>query len=287
MLDKYIPKKLIHFLDLIRFNKPIGFLLLMWPCWFGLAYSQKQFFSLIYFYLLFFIGSFLMRSAGCIINDLVDINIDNHVTRTTNRPLTSKKISILNALTFLIIIFFISFIILIQFSLFSIIVGLFSIPLIIIYPFMKRITYWPQLFLGLIFSWGVLITSVELFGEIKSDYLLLYLACIFWTLSYDTIYAYQDRKDDISNNIKSTAVLLGKKGKLFLRITYFCMLVIIGYLSWQSSGNLASLGVIIFILIGINIGINKWKPNSAKSSNYYFRQNNLIGGIIFLFLLTF
>ena len=143
------------------------------------------------------------------------------------------------------------------------------------------------LFLGLIFSWGVLITSIELFGEIKLDYLLLYIACVFWTLSYDTIYAYQDREGDIKNNIKSTAVLLAKKGKLFVRITYSFMLIIIGYLLWKSSENLVSLGVIIFMLIGINIAINKWKPNSEKSSNYFFRQNNLIGGIIFLFLLTF
>ena len=287
MLDKYIPKKIVYFLDLIRFNKPIGFLLLMWPCWFGLAYSQKNFFDLFHLYLLFFFGSFLMRSAGCIINDLVDIKIDKKVFRTSTRPLTSNNISILSALIFLFVLLLFSFIILFQFSLLTIIMGLSCVPLIIIYPFMKRITYWPQLFLGIVFSWGVLITSIELFEEIKLDYLLLYIACIFWTLSYDTIYAYQDRVDDINNNIKSSAVLLGEKGKLFIRITYFCMLMIISYLAWKSSENLVSLGVIIAILIGINILINKWKKNSAQSSNYYFQQNNLFGGIIFLYLLLF
>jgi len=287
MLDTFIPKKFFYFLDLIRFNKPIGFMLLMWPCWFGLAYSGKSFYNLIYLYFLFFLGSFLMRSAGCIINDLIDIKIDSKITRTLNRPLASKKISILSTLIFLFVLLLLSFIILIQFSILTIIIGLLSVPIIILYPFMKRITYWPQLVLGLIFSWGVLITSAELFGKIKLDYCLLYLACIFWTLSYDTIYAYQDRQDDINNNVKSTAVLLGEKGKLFLRFSYFCMLILISYLSWKSSENLVSLGVIIAIVIGINMFINKWKPDSAQSSNYYFRKNNFLGGVIFLYLLFF
>ena len=287
MLDTFIPKKFFYFLDLIRFNKPIGFMLLMWPCWFGLAYSGKSFYNLIYLYFLFFLGSFLMRSAGCIINDLIDIKIDSQIARTLNRPLASKKISILSALIFLFVLLLLSFIILIQFSILTIIIGLLSVPIIILYPFMKRITYWPQLVLGLVFSWGVLITSAELFGKIKLDYCLLYLACIFWTLSYDTIYAYQDRQDDINNNVKSTAVLLGEKGKLFVRFSYFCMLILISYLSWKSSENLVSLGVIIAILIGINMLINKWKPDSTQSSNYYFLKNNFLGGVIFLYLLFF
>ncbi len=287
MLDKFIPKKFFYFLDLIRFNKPIGFLLLMWPCWFGLAYSNKSYNDLFYLYILFFLGSFLMRSAGCIINDLIDIKIDRKITRTYRRPLASKKINILNAIIFLFVLLLLSFAILIQFSLLTIIIGLLTVPIIVLYPLMKRITYWPQLVLGIVFSWGVLITSFELYGGIKLDYFLLYLSCIFWTLSYDTIYAYQDRNDDISNNIKSTAVLFGEKGKLFVRFSYFCMLSLISYLSWKSSENLASLGVIIVILIGINIIINKWKPHSAQSSNYYFRQNNLLGGVIFLYLLFF
>ena len=287
MLDKFIPKKISYFLDLIRFNKPIGFLLLMWPCWFGLAYSNKDYYDLIYLYLLFFLGAFLMRSAGCIINDLIDIKIDRKITRTMNRPLASNHISILSALIFLFVLLLFSLIILIQFSIPTIIVGILILPIIVLYPFMKRITYWPQFFLGLVFNWGVLITSVEIFGKIKLDYCLLYIACVFWTLSYDTIYAYQDKEDDISSNVKSTAVLLGERGKLFVRFCYFCMLSLISYLSWKSSENPVSLGVIIAILIGINIVINKWQPNSVQSSNYYFKQNNFLGGIIFLYLLFF
>ncbi len=287
MLDKFIPIKFFYFLDLIRFNKPIGFLLLMWPCWFGLAYSNKYYYDLIYLYFLFFVGSFLMRSVGCIINDIIDIKIDKQVKRTYNRPLASNKINILSAYIFVCVLLFLSFIVLIQFSILSIIIGLCSLPIIVLYPLMKRITYWPQLFLGIAFSWGVFISSVELYGWIKFDYFLLYLACIFWTLSYDTIYAYQDRYDDIRNNVKSTAVLFGEKGKLFVRFCYFFMIILISYLSWKSSESLVSLGVIILILIGINILINKWKPNSAQSSNYYFRKNNLLGGVIFLYLLFF
>ena len=284
MLDKFIPKKIFIYCDLIRLNKPIGFLLLLWPCWFGLAFSNQNFDDLIYLFILFFFGAFLMRSAGCIINDLVDVKIDRKIKRTAERPLTSNKISYTSALIFLTVLLILSFLVLIQFSLLSIFTGIITLPLIVLYPLMKRVTYWPQLFLGIIFSWGVLISSVEIYGNINFDYLLLYISCVFWTLGYDTIYAYQDREDDIKNNIKSTAVLLGEKGKGFVRINYSSMILIIAYLSWKSNENLISLGVIIAILIGINVIINKWKLNSAQSSNYYFRQNNLFGGFIFSYL---
>ena len=284
-MDKIFPEKIHNYFELIRLNKPIGFMLLLWPCWFSLAYLEFFEQYLIGYYIIFIIGSVIMRSAGCIINDLIDIKIDSKIMRTYRRPLASKKINILNAIIFLFVLLLLSFAILIQFSVLTIIIGLLSVPIIVLYPLMKRITYWPQLVLGIVFSWGVLITSFELYGGITLDYFLLYLACIFWTLSYDTIYAYQDRNDDISNNVKSTAVLFGEKGKLFVRFSYFCMLSIISYLSWKSSENLASLGVIIVILIGINIIINKWQPHSTESSNYYFRQNNLLGGVIFLYLL--
>ena len=188
MLNKIVSNKILLFFELIRFNKPIGFLLLMWPCWIGLAATEHQnYYYILYFY--FFIGSFLMRSAGCIINDLIDINIDIKIKRTANRPLTSKKLSIFEALILLFIILILSLLILLQFSFNTILIGLISIPLILIYPFMKRLIYFPQLVLGIVFNWGIIVVSFELYNKITFDLLILYVGCIFWTLAYDTIYA--------------------------------------------------------------------------------------------------
>ena len=213
MFDKIITKKIKYLFDLIRLDKPIGFLLLLWPCCFALANLQQNNLELIKWYVYFFFGAFLMRSAGCIINDLIDINLDKKIERTATRPLTSKKVSILEAILLLLLFLLLSFFILLQFNFYSIIIALASIPLVLLYPFLKRYTYWPQLGLGLVFSWGVLIVAIQFMETITLDFLLLYVGCIFWTLAYDTIYAYQDIRDDIKHNIKSTAVLFGEKGK--------------------------------------------------------------------------
>ena len=163
MLDKIVPLKIQYFLELIRFFKPIGFMLLVWPCWFGLAIVPSNSANLFRWYFIFFIGAFLMRSAGCIINDLVDINIDKKISRTSSRPLVSGKISKIEAIIFLILLLLLSFVTLWQFNVPSIIIGIISIPFIFLYPFMKRYTNWPQLILGIVFSWGVLLVSIQFF----------------------------------------------------------------------------------------------------------------------------
>ena len=287
MLDKIIPKKIKHLFDLIRLDKPIGFMLLTWPSWFALAHISNNINIKIEWYIYFFIGAFLMRSAGCIINDLVDIDVDKNITRTSSRPLTSNRVSKIEALLFLISLLFFSFLILLKFNFNAILMGIFSIPLVIVYPFLKRFTYWPQLGLGIIFSWGVLIVSIQFFGTITLNYIMLYIACIAWTLAYDTIYAYQDREDDVNNNIKSTAVLFGFSGLKYVQFFYIFFFVIIGFLGFNSSQSFISLIVIITIIIAMNIHLNKWELNSRKSSNYYFKFNNIIGLICFLFLFLF
>jgi 4-hydroxybenzoate polyprenyltransferase len=287
MLDKTIPKKIKNLFDLIRLDKPIGFLLLMWPCWFALAKIEENIFYKISWYFCFFIGAFLMRSAGCIINDLVDINIDRKVLRTSIRPLTSNKITVFEAIALLIILLALSLLILLQFNYQAILIALISLPLIIIYPFIKRFTHWPQLGLGIIFNWGILIVSIQFIGMVTFDFLLLYLACIFWTLAYDTIYAYQDREDDIKNNIKSTAVLFGKNGYKFVKIFYNIFFITIGFLSFYSSQSFTSLIVIFVFIIVMNIYLNKWKLDSRESCNYYFKFNNIIGIFCFIFLVIF
>ena len=286
-MDKIFPEKINNYLELIRINKPIGFMLLLWPCWFSLAFLELPQKTLINYYILFFIGSVIMRGAGCIINDLVDQDIDSKIERTASRPIASKKITNLNAIIFLSILLFIGLLILLQFKFETILVGLLCTPLIILYPVMKRITFWPQLFLGIIFNWGVIICSVEFVGYITKEYLFLYLACILWTIGYDTIYAYQDIKDDKKNNIKSTAVLFKDNGKYFVIISYTLMFVIIGYLSFINTIEIIKLIIYLSIFIYIFVNLIRWNLNSADNSGKKFRQNNLFGAMIFLYLLSF
>ena len=152
---------------------------------------------------------------------------------------------------------------------------------------MKRYIFWPQIILGIVFSWGIIIVSFEFLDSFNLNYLLLYIGCIFWTLAYDTIYAYQDRKDDINNGIKSTAVLFKNKGQMYVKIFYFIFFTIIGYISWKTNGSFYSLIVIILYIFAMNVFINKWESNSGESSNYYFKLNNFVGLSCFLFLLIF
>ena len=286
-MDKIFPEKIHNYFELIRLNKPIGFMLLLWPCWFSLAYLEFSQQYLLSYYILFFIGSVIMRSAGCIINDLMDQDIDSKIERTATRPLASKKITNFNAIIFLFMLLISGLLILLQFKTPSILVGLLCTPLIVLYPLMKRITFWPQLFLGIIFNWGVIICSVEFFGTVTNEYLILYLACVLWTIGYDTIYAYQDLKDDKKNSIKSTAVLFEDKGKYLVLSSYTLMFIMIGYLSFNQGIEMLKLLVYFGIFIYIVVNIIRWDHKSEQNSGKKFRQNNLFGAIIFLYLLSF
>ena len=286
-MDKIFPEKINNYLELIRLNKPIGFMLLLWPCWFSLAYINLPQHTLINYYLLFLFGAVIMRSAGCIINDLVDQNIDSKIERTALRPIAAKKISNLHAIIFLIILLTIGLLILLQFKFETILAGLVCTPLIVMYPFMKRITFWPQLFLGIVFNWGIIICSVEFFGTITKEFFIFYLACIFWTIGYDTIYAFQDLKDDIKNKIKSTAVLFRDKGKYLVLTSYTSMFLLIGYLSFLKTNKLVTMFFLIIIIIFIFFNLLRWDHKSESNSGKIFRQNNTFGAMIFLYLLSF
>ena len=286
-MDKIFPEKINNYLELIRLNKPIGFMLLLWPCWFSLAYINQPQHTLINYYLLFLFGAVIMRSAGCIINDLVDQNIDSKIERTALRPIAAKKISNLHAIIFLIILLTIGLLILLQFKFETILAGLVCTPLIVMYPFMKRITFWPQLFLGIVFNWGIIICSVEFFGTITKEFFIFYLACIFWTIGYDTIYAFQDLKDDIKNKIKSTAVLFRDKGKYLVLTSYTSMFLLIGYLSFLKTNKLVTMFFLIIIVIFIFFNLLRWDHKSESNSGKIFRQNNTFGAMIFLYLLSF
>ena len=272
------------FINLIRLNKPIGIMLLFWPCSWSLAYAytiEKNLNQFLYYLFLFFLGSVLMRSAGCIVNDIVDRDIDKKVQRTKNRPLARNLIPIKLALLYVAILCAVAFLILIQFNTLTIILGLASMFLAFSYPFMKRITYWPQLFLGLTYNWGVIMAWTAVTGGISSEIVLLYLAAIFWTLGYDTIYGVQDIVDDEIIGIKSTSIKFKKNIKLFVSVCYFLSsLLIIGLFYDQYGLNNFTFSIMIFNL-SLIYQIIKFKKNNAKKCLEAFKLNNLSGFFLF------
>jgi len=282
-------KQLKIFIDLTRLNKPIGFMLLFWPCSWGLAYAfnySKDINIFFYYLVLFFLGSVLMRSAGCIVNDIVDRNFDRKVKRTKNRPIASKKISVGRSLMYSMVLCILAFIILLQFNLFTIILGMSSMVLAFSYPYMKRITYWPQFFLGLTFNWGIIMAWVAINNTISLEIILLYISAIFWTLGYDSIYGVQDMADDEIIGLKSTAIKFKKKIKLFVSMNYFLTSTILFYLFKDEINlNLFSVIFCIFCLSLIyQIKIfNSRKPETCLKA---FKFNNLSGFILFLGILS-
>ena len=273
------------FIELTRLNKPIGFMLLFWPCAWGLAFanSYKQNSELfIYYLILFFLGSVLMRSAGCIFNDIVDKDFDKKVKRTKKRPIASGKISIFQSFVYVTLLCLIALIVLLQFNLTTILLGLSSMILAFSYPFMKRITYWPQLFLGITFNWGILMAWTSMGNEISFNILLLYLAAIFWTLGYDTIYGAQDMSDDEIIGLKSTSLKFKNNIKTFVYICYFLSVFFLGYLFIDKFKiNFSTLFFIIFI-ISLFYQLKIFKKNKPKSCLSAFKFNNISGLILFL-----
>ena len=207
-------KHLSLFIELTRLKKPIGFMLLFWPCAWGLtlAFNFEKNIDLYIFYLiLFFLGSILMRSAGCIVNDIFDKDFDQKVLRTKNRPLASGKISIKLAVIYSCILCLMALLVLLNFNYFTIILALASMPLAFSYPLMKRFTYWPQLFLGITFNYGLVLGWTAIYAQINLIPILMYFGAIFWTLAYDTIYGFQDFKDDEIIGLRSTSIKFKKK----------------------------------------------------------------------------
>ena len=272
------------FINLTRLNKPVGIMLLFWPCSWGLAYAysveqnQNQF---LYYLFLFFLGSVLMRSAGCIVNDIVDKDIDKKVQRTKNRPLACNSISIKLALIYTAILCGLAFLILIQFNLLTIILGFASMVLAFSYPFMKRITYWPQLFLGLTFNWGVMMAWSAVTNDISAEIVILYVSAIFWTLGYDTIYGTQDIVDDEIIGIKSTSIKFKNNIRLFVGFCYFVNSTLIVFLFDDKLGlNNFTLVMTIYIL-SLVYQIIKFKKNDPKKCLQAFRFNNFSGFFLF------
>ena len=278
------------FIQLTRLNKPIGFMLLFWPCVWGLTlayYFVNNTNLYLQYLLLFFLGAILMRSAGCIFNDIVDRDFDKKVKRTKQRPIASGKISILNAFIYVILLCLVALFVLLQFNFLTIILGLISMILAFAYPFMKRVTYWPQLFLGLTFNWGIIMGWSSITDNISIAPILLYLAAIFWTIGYDTVYGLQDIQDDEIIGIKSTSIKFKKNVKFFVGTCYILCVLLVLFLGIMIEINKYFFIFSLFFISSLIYQMIIFKIEDAQACLKAFKTNNITGIFIFLFIYSF
>ena len=248
-VDGIAPSWTRPYLRLARLDRPIGSWLLLIPCWWsvGLAAVRAGTQVNARHLILFFLGAFAMRGAGCTWNDIVDRDLDAQVERTRSRPIPSGQVTIPAAGMFLVLQALVGLAVLLQFNSFTRYVGIASLAVVVIYPFMKRITYWPQIVLGLAFSWGALMGWPATFARLGLPAFLLYAGSIAWVIGYDTIYAHQDRDDDALIGIRSTALLFGPRTKLLLLLFYGCAVILLALAVWSAGGRaIAAVGLALF-----------------------------------------
>ena len=283
-------EKIQIFIQLTRLNKPIGFMLLFWPCLWGLclAFNINNIDKYLYIKYVFFflVGSILMRSAGCIINDIVDINFDKMVNRTKSRPLASGRISKTSAFIYAVFLCIFAFFILIQFNKLTIVLGITSMFLAFSYPFIKRFTYWPQLYLGLTFNWGIIMAWTSLNNNIGLEPILLYLGAIFWTLGYDTIYGLQDIEDDEIIGVKSTSIKFKNSIKSFVGACYFMYILFFLILAMVINANIIFFIFIFLITFHLFYQIKNLDQNDPVKCLKIFKSNNFAGLLVFITIST-
>jgi 4-hydroxybenzoate polyprenyltransferase len=286
-VDTYAPAPIRPYLKLMRLDRPIGTWLLLLPCWWSsaMATDGKPGVSLLVMFILFGIGAIIMRGAGCVVNDLADRNFDGKVERTATRPLPSGQVKVWQAIAFLGALMLIGLSVLVQFRIEAIIVGVCSLPLIITYPFMKRITYWPQAVLGLTFNWGALVGWAAVTGTVAPAAIAMYAAGFFWTLGYDTIYAHQDKEDDIKIGVKGLALLLGDATPQWAMGFYTATTALLAI-----SGGLAGLHWIYFPLLALACLHLVWQVrtvdiNNAANCLKRFKSNRDFGLLVTLAIL--
>ena len=273
------------YLTLARIDRPTGTWLLLLPCLWALVLSDDSVLGInIGLLAIFTLGAFLLRSAGCVINDLWDHRLDAGVARTQNRPLPAGQVTRVQAILFLFGLLAAGFVLLIMLEPLAIWLGIAALPLVITYPLMKRITWWPQLFLGFTFNWGALMGWAAATGGIAPAAILLYIGGIFWTLAYDTIYAHQDKEDDMRVGIKSTALRFGDKSKTYVQ--YFFIIAIVCFVLAKYLANATVLtGLLILPIAGHALWqIKTWQPDSSDSSLRIFRANTIFGLLVLLML---
>lgn len=291
---RILPRTLWPYAQLARWDRPIGWQLLMWPCFWSAAMAANaaqdlgtfSWGTLLFHLFLFFAGSVAMRGAGCTYNDLADHQIDMAVARTRSRPLPSGRVSRTQAKIFIVLQALVGLVVLLCFNGFAIIVGLASLIFVAIYPFAKRVTNWPQFFLGLAFSWGALMGWAGQFGSLSMSPVLLYMGAIAWTIGYDTIYAHQDREDDTAVGIGSTALLFGEKTGKWLVGLYGATLIFI-LLAFATAGvglpGYFGLAIAAFLLFR---QVRMLDIDNVEHCLALFKSNNRVGFLIFVGLLV-
>ncbi|WP_275789305.1 4-hydroxybenzoate octaprenyltransferase [Pararhizobium gei] len=291
---RVLPRPLWPYAQLARWDRPIGWQLLMWPCFWSAGLAANAAASLgtfafgpfVFHLILFFIGSVAMRGAGCTYNDIIDHDIDMAVARTRSRPLPSGRVSRRQAKIFMVLQALVGLVVLLQFNTFSILLGVFSLVFVAIYPFAKRFTDWPQFFLGLAFSWGALMGWAAQFGEISAAAAILYAAAIAWTVGYDTIYAYQDKEDDELIGVRSTARRFGERPRPWLLALYGLTVVLL-FVSFAAAGaGLLAYAALLVAAVLLFYQILVLDIHDAAQCLALFRFNNLVGLILFAGLIA-
>jgi 4-hydroxybenzoate polyprenyltransferase len=284
-VDRLAPATWRPYLRLVRFDRPIGAWLLLFPCWWGQTLAELSIgraYPNPWYLALFFAGAFLMRGAGCTYNDIVDRDYDAGVARTAARPIPSGQISVAEARMFLAVLCLAGLVVLLQFNLFTIALGAASLVLVAVYPFMKRLTYWPQLVLGLTFKWGALVGWAAVTGSLALVPVMLYAGCVLWTVGYDTIYAHQDKEDDLAIGLKSTALKFGDATPQWL-VAFYAGAVLL----WAVAAALAGARLAFFLALGLAGAQLAWQVatlNTADAGNCLvrFKSNRWIGWLLFL-----
>jgi 4-hydroxybenzoate polyprenyltransferase len=288
-VDSWAPAPARPYLRMIRADRPIGTWLLLWPCWWSTALAAVAAGDSVpnlWYLALFAVGAFVMRGAGCVYNDIVDQDVDAAVARTRSRPLPSGQVTERAAKVFMLALAFTGFLVLIQFNPFTIVLGIASLCIVAIYPFMKRITHWPQAVLGLAFSWGALMGWAAVFGRLDLAPVLLYVACMAWTIGYDTIYAHQDKEDDALIGLKSTALKFGERTKPWMVLFYGVAITGIA-----AAGLLAGAGPVFLVGLALGAAQLGWQivtldVNDGDNCLKRFRSNRDFGAIIFIALVA-
>lgn len=287
-LFKTMPKSWHPYLMLARLDRPIGTWLLLLPCWWSLTLAAGGVVHLgrtgWLYILLFALGALIMRGAGCVINDLWDRKLDAAVARTQHRPLAAGVVTPVQALLFLASLLLAGLIILLQFNVPTIVIAICSLALVIAYPLMKRVTWWPQLFLGFTFNWGALVGWSAVTGAVGLPALLLYVGGIFWTLSYDTIYAHQDKEDDALVGIKSTARLFAEKSKKWVGTFFMLALAFFAVAKMMAAGTTPALALMLLPAAHAAWQVKNWDMDNNHSSLGMFKANRDFGLLLLLAL---
>jgi len=288
-VDWLAPAFMRPYLRLARLDRPIGAWLLLFPCWWGVSLASvadRRPHPDLWFMFVFMAGAFLMRGSGCAFNDYVDRDIDAQVSRTASRPIPSGQVTPNQALAFSMVLACIAFLALIQFNLFTIQLGIASLVLVAIYPFLKRYTNWPQVGLGLAFNWGALLGWSAVKGSVGYPALLLYAGAVCWTIGYDTIYAHQDKKDDESIGLKSTAIRFGDNSPTWIGGFYLAAVLLWLWAGFLAGAHLIFVTAVVLVSLQLSWQVVTLNIHDPRNCLRRFRSNRDVGIALFLGLVT-